>query len=165
MSLLKTVLPFFTNQTMQFISHGIGCSYFSQNLLLSFLLWYGFKIQVKLRGGDIFFYLALSVNIRQKYFFFFNWKLNVLSCIVLIWPEKFWIWFSQKFTKTLKFLLFFKVIIILPPIWLSNLGSDLSIDNILQLDSADTKIITHDAVNKVLEFTERWKYPNFRGKF
>ena len=53
-----------------------------------------------------------------------------------------------------KFLLFFKVILILPPAWLSNLGSDLSINNIVHLDSADTKIISQDAVNKVLELTE-----------
>ena len=36
MNLLKTVLPFLTNQVMWFISHGIGCFYFSQNLLHSF---------------------------------------------------------------------------------------------------------------------------------
>ena len=65
-SLLKTVLPFLTNQAAQFISHGIGCSYFSQNLLLSFLLWYDFIIQVKSRGGKTFLCLALSVNIWQK---------------------------------------------------------------------------------------------------
>ena len=35
MSLLKTVLPFLTNQATQFISRGIGCSY---SLLLPFLL-------------------------------------------------------------------------------------------------------------------------------
>ena len=54
-SLLKTVLLFSTNQVTQFISYGIGCSYFSLNLLLSFLLWYDFKIQVKLRGGVHFY--------------------------------------------------------------------------------------------------------------
>ena len=55
---------------MQFISCGIGCSYFSQNLLLSFLLWYDFKIQIKSRGGGTFLCLALSVNVRQQSFFF-----------------------------------------------------------------------------------------------
>ena len=60
---------------------------------------------------------------------------------------------------------FFKVILILPPVWLLNLGSDLSINNIVQLDSADTKNVSQDAVNKVLELMEKWKYPNFRGKF
>ena len=45
MSLLKSVLPF--NQAAWFISHGIGCSYFSRNFLVSFLLWYDFKILVK----------------------------------------------------------------------------------------------------------------------
>ena len=61
--------------------------------------------------------------------------------------------------------LFFKVILILPPAWVSNLGSDLSINNEVWLDSTDTKIASQDAVNKVLELMEKWKYPNFRGKF
>ena len=47
----------------------------------------------------------------------------------------------------------------------SNFGSDLSIDNVVGLDSTDTRIASQDAVNKVLEFIEKWKYPNFRGKF
>ena len=59
----------------------------------------------------------------------------------------------------------FKVFIILPPVWLSNLGSDLSIDNIVWLGLADTKSGSQNAVKKVLELTEKWKYPNFRGKF
>ena len=70
MSLLKTVLSFLTNQATQYRSCGIGRSYFSQNLLLSFLLWYDFKIQVKSRGGGTFLCLASSVNVRQKYRFF-----------------------------------------------------------------------------------------------
>ena len=41
-----------------------------------------------------------------------------------------------------------------------NLGSDVSIDNILQLGSADTKIDSQDAVKKVLELMEKIKYPN-----
>ena len=41
-----------------------------------------------------------------------------------------------------------------------NLGSDVSIDNILQLGSADTKIDSQDAVKKVLELMEKRKYPN-----
>ena len=53
----------------------------------------------------------------------------------------------------------------LPPVWLSNLGSDLSIDNTVWLDLADKKIVSQDPVNNVLELTEKWKYPNFRGKF
>ena len=61
--------------------------------------------------------------------------------------------------------LFFKVILILPPAWVSNLGSDLSINNEVWLDSTDTKIASQDTVNKVLELMEKWKYPNFRGKF
>ena len=32
-------------------------------------------------------------------------------------------------------------------------GSDLSINNIVQLDSANTRIASQDAVNKVLELT------------
>ena len=51
------------------------------------------------------------------------------------------------------------------PVWLLNLGSDLSIDNIVWLGLADTKIAGQNAVKKVLELTEKWKYPNFRGKF
>ena len=62
-----------------------------------------------------------------------------------------------------KFLPFFKVLLILHPAWLSNLGSDLSIDNIARLGSADTKIGSKDAVIKVLELTEKWKYSNFRA--
>ena len=61
--------------------------------------------------------------------------------------------------------LFFKVILILRPAWVSNLGSDLSVDNEVWLDLTDTKITSQDAVNKVLELMEKWKYPNFRGKF
>ena len=43
-------------------------------------------------------------------------------------------------------------------------GSNLSIDNIVQLGSTDTKIVSQDAVKKVLELTEKWKYPIFTGK-
>ena len=57
--------------------------------------------------------------------------------------------------------MFFNVILVLPPVWLLNLGSD----NIVQLDSADTKIVSQNAANKVLELMEKWKYPNIRGKF
>ena len=67
--------------------------------------------------------------------------------------------------KPSKFPTIFKVFVILPPVWLSNLGSDLSINNIVQLGPADAKIGSQDAVMKVLELTEKWKYPNFRGKF
>ena len=51
MSLMKSVLPFLTNQTRPFSSGGIACSYFFGNFLLSSLLWYDFKILVKSRGG------------------------------------------------------------------------------------------------------------------
>ena len=67
-SLLKTVLAFLANQAAQFISCDIGRPYFSQNLLLSFLLWYDFKIPFKSRGGGTFLYLASSVNIRLIFF-------------------------------------------------------------------------------------------------
>ena len=59
----------------------------------------------------------------------------------------------------------FKVFLILPLVWLLNLGSDLSISNIVWLGLGDTKIDSQDAVKKVLEHTEKWKYPNFSGKF
>ena len=49
------------------------------------------------------------------------------------------------------------------PIWLSNLGSDQSIDNIVRLGLGDTKIDSLDAVMKMLELKEKWKYPNSRG--
>ena len=145
------------------ISYGIGRSYFSGNFL-SFLLWYDFKIRVKSWGGGTFLSLALSVNVWQKYFFS-NWKLNIWSFIFLIWTEQFWIWFRWKLTKTVEISLFFKVFVILPPVWLSNLGSDLSMDNIVWLGSADTKSGSQNAVKKMLEHTEKWKYPNFIGKF
>ena len=53
----------------------------------------------------------------------------------------------------------------LSPVWLLNLGSDLSIDNILRLGLDNTKSGSQNAVKKVLELTEKWQYPNFRGKF
>ena len=52
-----------TNQAAQFISRGIGRSYFSGNFLLSFLLWYDFKILVKSRGGGTFLSIASFVNV------------------------------------------------------------------------------------------------------
>ena len=52
-------------------------------------------------------------------------------------------------------MLFFKVIQILLPVRLSIVGSDLSDDNIVQLDSGDTKTDSQDAVNKVLELMEK----------
>ena len=54
-----------------------------------------------------------------------------------------------------KFPTFFKVFLILPPVELLNLGSDLSLDNIVQVGSADTKIDSQDAVKKVLEPSEK----------
>ena len=71
----KSVLPFLTNQVGHFISQGMSHYYFSRNFLLSFLLWYDFKIQ----GGSKFLCLSSSVNNRivcQQ--FFFNWKLNIV---------------------------------------------------------------------------------------
>ena len=50
-------------------------SYFSGNFLLSFLLWYDFKILVKSRGGGTFLSLASSVLFgRSIFFFFFQFK-------------------------------------------------------------------------------------------
>ena len=51
----------------------------------------------------------------------------------------------------------FKVFHILPPVWLLNFGSDLSIDNLVRLGSADTRIGSQDSVKKVLEITEKKK--------
>ena len=164
MSLLKTVLPFLTNQATWFISCVIGHSYFSRNFLLSFLLWYDFKIQVESRGGATFLCLASSVNVLRSNFSF-NWKLNISSFIFLIWSKQFWIWFNQKLTKNIKFFVVFWSYSYFNPVRLRILGSDLSIDNIVRLDSADTKIGSQDAVNKVLKLMEKWKYPNFKGKF
>ena len=91
-----------------------------------------------------------------------NWKLNIPFFIFLIWLEQFW--FSQKLTKkTSVFWLFFKVTLILPPVRLSNLGSDLSIDNKVWLDSADTKTASQDAVNKMVELTEKVNSKFFRN--
>ena len=69
-SLLKSVLLFLINQGARFISRGIDRSYFSENFLLSFLLWYLFKIQVKSRGGGTFFCLVLSVKTFGRSNFF-----------------------------------------------------------------------------------------------
>ena len=157
MSLMKSVLPFLTNQTRQFSSGGIACSYFFGNFLLSSLLWYDFKILVKSRGGgkkkkkklygpflwmgfnclkatatsrrQFILCLALSVNLWQSRGSFFNWKLNVRHFIFLIWMEQFWIWFSKKLTKNKKFPSFSKVFLILPLVWPWNLGSNLLINN------------------------------------
>ena len=156
------------NQAAWFISRGISRSYFSRNFLQSFLLWYDFKILVKSRGGGTFSCLASSVLTFGRSNFFFNWKLNILSFIFLIWTKQFWIWLSWKFSqqKLSKFPSFLKFFLIAPPVWHSNdIRSDLSINNIVQLGSADTKISSQDAVKKVLELTEMWKYPNVRGKF
>ena len=43
--------------------------------------------------------------------------------------------------------------------------ADLSINNIVWLGLANTKISSQDAVIKVLELTEKWKYSKFRSKF
>ena len=67
-SLLKSVLLFLTNQATQFISCGIGCSYFSRNFLLSFLLWHDFKILVKSREGGTFLCLASSAKCSVFHF-------------------------------------------------------------------------------------------------
>ena len=42
--------------------------------------------------------------------------------------------------------------------------SDLSINNAVRLDLADTKIGSQNAVKNVIELTEKSKYSNFRGK-
>ena len=68
-SLLKSALPFLTNKIVRFISCGIDRSYFSGNFLLSFFLWYNFKILVESRDGGIFLCLASSANVWQKFFF------------------------------------------------------------------------------------------------
>ena len=60
---------------------------------------------------------------------------------------------------------FLVFIISLSPVWLSNLDSDLSIDNIVRLDSADSKIGSQAAVKKVLELRQKWKYKNFSHTF
>ena len=151
-------------QAARFISRGIGRSYFSRNFLLWFLTWYYFRILVKPRRGGTFLCLASSVNVLQKHFFFI-WRLNIPPFIFLTCTKQFWIWFCRKLKKTSKFSSLIKVFLILPPVWLSNLRSDLSVGNIVQLGLADTKIGSQDAVMKVLGLTEKWKYPNFRGKF
>ena len=56
----------FDHQAARFTSRGISRFYFSVNFLLSFLLWYDFKILVKSRGGGTFLSLASSVNVWQK---------------------------------------------------------------------------------------------------
>ena len=162
MSLLETVLPFLNNQAASFISCGIGRSYFCENFSLSFILWYDLKILLKSRERRTFLCLASSVNVRQK--FFFNWKLYIPSFILFIRTEKVWTWFSRKLTKNIEISIVFKFFLILTTLWLSNLTSDFSSDNAVRLSLADTKISSHHAV-KMLELTEKQKYPNFRSKF
>ena len=70
----KLFCRFWPINPTQFIWHDIGLSYFSRNLLLLFLLWYDFKIQVESRGGGTFLCLASSVNVQQKLFFFLKLK-------------------------------------------------------------------------------------------
>ena len=48
--------------------------------------------------------------------------------------------------KTSRFPMLFKFFLILPSVWLSNLGSDLLIEYIVRLDSADTKCDSQDVV-------------------
>ena len=62
----KCFTVFGQSNCMIYISRGISRSYFSGNFLLSLLLWYGFKILVKSRGGGTFLCLASSVNVWQK---------------------------------------------------------------------------------------------------
>ena len=119
-----------------------------------FFLWFDLKILVKSRGGDRFSYPESSVNFWQKWLFF-NWNLNIPSFTFLIWTKQCGIWFNQKLTKKWKFPLFFKVFLILHPAWLLNLGSELSIHNIVRLGSVDRKVDNQVAVNKALELTEK----------
>ena len=80
--------------------------------------------------------------------------------------ELHWILSVKRFSSQFFFFnRFTQIFVILPPVWLSNLGCDLPIDNIVQLGLADTKIGSQNAVKKVLELMEKWKHPNFRGKF
>ena len=49
-------------------------------LLWSFLLWYGFKILVKSREGGYIFKSSIACKcLAEFFFFFFIWKLNILS--------------------------------------------------------------------------------------
>ena len=106
----KCFTVFDQSQAAQFTSHGVSHFCFSGNFLLSFLLWYAFKILVKSRGGGTFLSLAPSVRDWQAYFF--NGKLNVLAFIFLICLQQFWTWFSQKLAKTPKIYIFFLDILI-----------------------------------------------------
>ena len=51
----------------------------------------------------------------------------------------------------------------LKPVWV-HFGSHVNV-LIVRLGTADTKLGSQDAVKKVLELTEKWKYSIFRGKF
>ena len=74
--------------------------------------------------------------------------LGISSFIFVIRIEQFWIWFSQKLAKNVKISIVF---LILPSVWLSNIGSDLSVGNMVGLGSTDTKDNTQDAVKNLLE--------------
>ena len=152
MSLLKSALPFSTNQAARFISRGIGRSFFSGNFLLSFLLCYDYKILVKSRVGYIFKSSIVCKNLAGVIFLSLESRISHLS---FSWSGRNNSEFDvgENEQKPSKFPLLFKVFIILPPLWLSSLGSDVSINNIVRLGSADTKSERQNVV-KVLELTE-----------
>ena len=137
------------------ISHDIACSYFLENLLVSFFLWYDFKVLVELKGEGTFLpSIFMSVK-HSAELIFLKWKLNILSFIFLIWMEQFWIWFSWKLTNFCCFLNF-----LLPPLWLSNLGSDLSISNITRPGLADTKVVSQNCCQEGARTHGKVKIPN-----
>ena len=53
--------------------------------------------------------------------------------------------------------LFFKVFLILHPVWLSNLSSDLSINNIVRLGLADTKLAAKMLPKRTHKTHKKWK--------
>ena len=92
-------------------------------------------------GGGVFFWRGWYPNAHY---------VNIPPFIFLICTEQFWIWFSQKLTKTVKISIVFKFLLFYL----------LHVFRIL----VDTKIGSQNAVKEVLEIREKWKYPNFFSK-
>ena len=57
-----------TNQAARFISHGIGCSYFSRNFLLSILLWYDLRFYSNQGRGHIFMSSNVCQHLTEVFF-------------------------------------------------------------------------------------------------
>ena len=122
--------------------------------IILFMVWFQGSSQIKGRGYIFVPSIFMSVK-HPAELIFLRWKLNILSFIFLIWMEQSWIWFSWKLTNFCCFLNF-----LLPPLWLSNLGSDLSISNITRPGLADTKVVSQNCCQEGARTHGKMKIPN-----